>query len=232
MVHASDILIGASFCVDRTEVTQAQYIQFLAAVQSDPAKTDQPPECAFNKKLTNTPDGTCPNFTTASNLPVFCVDWCDAYAYCAFRGKRLCGALGGGTLALDGPVTSDEWHYACTGAFTTIYPYGNSAIVGACHIPKENTPTDPSDDNTKAPVGSYPDCEGGFPGIFDMQGNVAEWTDRCEPGDGSGEEECMTRGGHAYGAAEYWRCSNLVVKGKRNDANKREYGIRCCADAQ
>ncbi|PKN36810.1 MAG: hypothetical protein CVU63_16290 [Deltaproteobacteria bacterium HGW-Deltaproteobacteria-20] len=230
MVHAEDLALSVSFCVDRTEVTQAKYVEFLMAVNEDVAQTDQPPECAFNESLTYTPDGSCPSFSSSNNYPVFCVDWCDAYAYCAFRGKRLCGALTGGTLALDGPLTTDEWHFACTGGFETTYPYGDNAIVGACHIPKENTPTDSSDDNQKAPVGSYPDCEGGFPGIFDMQGNAAEWTDRCDPGDGTGTEMCMTRGGHTYGSADYWKCSNLIGKVARNDPSIRQNGIRCCGD--
>jgi formylglycine-generating enzyme required for sulfatase activity len=231
MVHAEDTALGVSFCIDRTEATETQYIAFLMAVSSDPAQTDQPPECAFNDSLAYTPDGSCPDFATGSDVPVRCIDWCDAYAYCAFRGKRLCGALNGGSLALDAPVTSDEWHFACTGGFKTKYPYGDDPIVGACNIPQENT-SDPSDDNQKAPVGSFADCEGGFPGIFDMQGNVNEWTDRCEPGVGTGEELCMARGGNTYGTADYWRCNNLVSKAPRNDPGSRQTGVRCCADAQ
>jgi formylglycine-generating enzyme len=231
MVHASDAELDVSFCIDRTEVTQARYVAFLSAVGADPAQTEQPGECAFNQELTHTPDGSCPDFTTASDLPVWCVDWCDAYAFCAWAGKRLCGALGGGTLALDAPVTSDEWHFACSGGFMTTYPYGNDPMVGACNIPNENTPEDPSDNNTKAPVGSYPACEGGLAGLFDMQGNVSEWIDRCDPGTGNGDEECSQRGGHTFGTAVYWRCNNLDESGARNDPDAREVGFRCCRDA-
>lgn len=231
MVHASDEDLDVSFCIDRTEVTQARYVAFLSAVGADPAQTQQPAECGFNQELTHAPDGSCPDFTTASDLPVWCVDWCDAYAYCAWAGKRLCGALGGGTLALDAPVTSDEWHFACSGGFMTTYPYGNDPMVGACNIPNENTPEDPSDNNTKAPVGSYPACEGGLAGLFDMQGNVSEWIDRCDPGTGAGDESCSQRGGHTFGTAMYWRCNNLDESGARNDPDAREVGFRCCRDA-
>jgi hypothetical protein len=34
----------------------------------------------------------------SGNFPITNVDWCDAYAYCAGIGKRLCGKIGGGTL--------------------------------------------------------------------------------------------------------------------------------------
>jgi formylglycine-generating enzyme len=230
MVHASDASAGISFCVDRTEVTQASYIGFLAAVDADPANAEQPAECAFNTELTHTPDGSCPDFATGSDEPVYCVDWCDAFAYCAWAGKRLCGAIGGGDLELAAPLTSDEWHFACTGGFETVYPYGDREVIGACNIPKENTPADPSDDNTKAPVATFPDCEGGFEGVFDMQGNVSEWTARCDPGDGTGSESCSTRGGHTFGTAFYWKCDNLKESAARNDPDQREVGFRCCRD--
>lgn len=228
----SQALVSAStqsFCIDTTEVTRSDYETFLEAGVPSQSMTGEPEECAWNASYV--PTSGYPFAMRDLLEPVVFVDWCDAYAYCAWAGKRLCGALGGGTLALDAPVTSDEWHFACSGGFMTTYPYGNDPMVGACNIPNENTPEDPSDNNTKAPVGSYPACEGGLAGLFDMQGNVSEWIDRCDPGTGAGDESCSQRGGHTFGTAMYWRCNNLDESGARNDPDAREVGFRCCRDA-
>jgi formylglycine-generating enzyme required for sulfatase activity len=229
-----------SFCIDATEVTQTDYVAFLTAVGGDVAQTQQPPECAFNTELTRTGAGSnCPSFTTGNDLPVNCVDWCDAYAYCAWAGKRLCGKLAdGGPLAFDAEVTSDEWQFACSGGFTKAYPYGDSGQICACFIPEEWTAQMMCDyqsiinPNYKAPVASLPGCEGGFPGIFDMQGNAAEWTDRCQPGSGSGDELCVVRGGSTYSVngSSWLSCDNLQQTNARNDAGI-DPGIRCCRDA-
>lgn len=218
MVHATD---GAniSFCIDATEVTRAAYVQFLASVGNDVPVAEQPADCAFNTSLTHTPDGSCPDFTTGSQLPVNCVDWCDAHAYCSWAGKRLCGALAGGGMAYDASPTIGEWHFACTGGLMTTYPYGNTADPGACNIP---------DTSDRAEVGTFADCEGGFSGLFDMQGNVAEYVDACEPGEGG---NCSLRGGHTFGTANFWTCNNTSSSGLRNDPDTREYGFRCCRDA-
>lgn len=218
MVHATD---GAdiSFCIDAFEVTQADYVVFLAQVGNDVPVSEQPQDCSFNTSLTHTPDGSCPDFATGSQLPVTCVDWCDAHAYCNHVGKRLCGALAGGPMAHDAMPTIGEWHYACTGGLMTTYPYGNTADPSACNVP---------DTSARADVGSFPDCEGGLPGIFDMQGNVAEYVDACEPGETG---NCALRGGHTFGSAGYWRCNNTDVSGARNDPDTREFGFRCCRDA-
>jgi formylglycine-generating enzyme len=219
MVHASD---GAnvSFCIDRTEVTRTAYVQFLAAVGGTVPVADQPSQCSGNTELTHKPDGSCPNFSSASELPVNCVDWCDAHAFCQWAGKRLCRKLSGSSMTFaDEPIVG-EWHFACTGGLKTTYPYGDEPDDTACNIPGTSD---------RAPVGSFEACEGGFPGIFDMQGNVAEWIDACESD--APDALCKTRGGHTFGTAAYWKCNNNVGAEARNDPNPREVGFRCCRDA-
>lgn len=76
------------FEIGSREVSNGEYQQFLAA-QQDPAI--QPGECAWNDDFTPT------QWPVASaTLPVVNIDWCDARAYCAWAGKRLCGAIAGG----------------------------------------------------------------------------------------------------------------------------------------
>jgi formylglycine-generating enzyme required for sulfatase activity len=76
-------LQGTKFCIDATEVTQAQYAKFLIAVGSDAAP--QASFCAFNDSYAPTSCG--PGIfdpTTKGDHPVVCVDWCDARAFCAW----------------------------------------------------------------------------------------------------------------------------------------------------
>jgi formylglycine-generating enzyme required for sulfatase activity len=149
------------------------------------------------------------------------VDWCDAHAYCHWAGKRLCGALAGGELALGANPVLGEWHYACTGGLQTVYPYGNDPVEGACNIPGNAD---------RQRVATHPGCEGGFDGIFDIIGNVSEWIDACA--DGSASADCQTMGGHTYGTATYWRCNQDAEVESRNTNTRREVGIRCCRDAE
>jgi sulfatase modifying factor 1 len=230
MILASNAALGVSFCIDATEATQADYLAFLLAV-GDASGITQPPECAFNVALKNPVPG-CPKFDAGNDLPIYCVDWCDARAYCAWAGKRMCGKIGGGPeTPLTAELAQEEWNFACTGGLATKYPYGDTPMVGACNIPQENTPSDATDDETKTAVGSLAGCQGGFPGIFDMQGNVAEWVDWCDPAtDGTGSAACYVRGGHTFGSAEYWTCANLFETHPRNEP-VIEVGIRCCKDA-
>ncbi len=70
---------------------------------------------------------------------------------CFTRGKRLC--------------TSDEWSLACGGIHSWKYPYGELYEPKAC-ITKNKV---------VSLSGSKPECRGYF-GIYDMAGNLAEWT--------------------------------------------------------
>jgi len=45
-----------------------------------------------------------------------------------------------------------------------------------------------------APVASFPGCEGFYPGLFDLEGNVAEWVDSCDGSSGP-NDHCTLAGG-------------------------------------
>lgn len=91
--------------------------------------------------------------------PVTDVTWDDANAYAKWAGKRL--------------PTEEEWEYAARGTDKRRYPWGDTYKPGAANI-NDDTATDPKEVKTKS-VGLYPDGKSPF-GLFDMAGNVWEWT--------------------------------------------------------
>jgi formylglycine-generating enzyme required for sulfatase activity len=159
-----------SFCIDAYEATNADVYEVL---ESSFPEAGLPDFCAS----TMLADTLTPQ-TDADDMdhPAW-LSFCEAAGYCAVRGKRLCGALGGGPVpyaSLDEPEYDaafdpnvSEWHYACTAGGTQEYPYGDTYDEDAC-VP-----------GPRRPVGSDPECEGGFPGVFDIVGNSVEWEFSC-----------------------------------------------------
>ena len=204
---------GAVLCIDATEVTQAQYGVFLAARGGDVA--GQVDTCTSN--VTFAPG--CPGFDPAVHpaLPVACVDWCDAYAFCRWANKRLCGDIDGGASTASADVRqcarTDQWVRACSHNDDGLhaYPYGNTFEASRCNEEADAT----------APVASKAGCVGGFPGLFDMRGNVAEWVDSCKPG------YCAIHGGFAEQGISNLDCCGAQAFPPREDFHK-DLGFRCC----
>jgi formylglycine-generating enzyme len=212
------------FCIDATEVTNAQYAQFVAA---NVPFTGQPQRCGWNNAWNSEA------FTTGQeSLPVVGVDWCDASAFCAWSGKRLCGKIGGGA----GPAsevtdpTKNQWFAACSGGNSSssgyAYPYGNTYDPLACNG------KDQTGDGLR-PVGSLATCRGStapYSSLYDLSGNADEWEDGCNQKQGNGgNDACRVRSGNYLDDASYLLCSGAYARFKRNE-RYLSIGIRCCAD--
>jgi formylglycine-generating enzyme len=172
---------GISFCIDETEVTDTQY----RAMLDDLADGGSPTLDALNATL---PPTGCTTFPTVvalypssgppakDDFPVVNVGWCQAHVFCAWAGKHMCGAMGGGAgdqSTRQDPAAS-EWFFACSQNGTQNYPYGGAA--GQCFVCNDNANCDAGADATPAitPIESWPSCKGSY-GVYDLTGNVSEW---------------------------------------------------------
>ncbi len=210
------------FEIDAYEVTNLQYADFLE-IKVGPAL--QSPSCGWNEDFTPL---VWPLQAELIHVPVVGVDWCDAYAYCKWAGKRLCGAIGGGPggygLLQVKNADTDQWYRACSGMNGNLYPYGPTSVDAKCNdsYAMKGGPID---------VGTMPGCEGSSSGLFDMGGNVWELTDACiGPEDNA---DCLRRGGSFMSVkmmdeADPMRCD--VFSHRPRKTRLDHVGFRCCAD--
>lgn len=214
---------GGTYCIDKYEASYASYTAFR---QANPVTGNQIPECSWN--TTYTPPANFPPVQGTESWPVRNVDWCDAYAYCKWAGKRLCGKIAGGTVppAQFTDANESQWYSACSAQGSNAYPYGNAVDRTKCVI------SDPSDGGVTSipPLSTTRDpnrCQGGEVGLFDMSGNLAEWEDSCT-GASDGADNCRVRGGGYSDTAAAAGCNNATIH--RRDSTADDIGVRCCLD--
>jgi formylglycine-generating enzyme required for sulfatase activity len=147
------------FWIDLTEVTQAQYAEFLADTGYRPPYVDE--EWAGDGWDW---DGATPPADTRDH-PVVLVNWHDARAYCGWAGKRL--------------PTESEWQLAVLGPADDErpWPWGNDYDPARLNHGTLLPPNyDDSDGYERtSPVGSFPRGASRY-GLQDGFGNAWEWT--------------------------------------------------------
>lgn len=157
-------------------------------------------------------------------LPTVSLSWDEARQACAAEGKRLC--------------TSDEWERACRGASGWHYSYGPDFNRSTCNTPIQGGGPEPGG-APYAPSGSHGGCRSPE-GVFDLNGNVAEWVedswnlDRLGPAGGPGDDPTslrQLRGGTMWDGTFYGQ-SCISRHAHPVQAQSDDDGFRCCANPQ
>jgi len=145
--HPPHVVTIAPFWIDRTEVTVGAY---RACVDAR----------ACVRPLKSSP--TCTYDLDDPTLPISCVRWLDADAYCRFAGKRL-------------PHES-EWEFAARGVHGARYPWGGTQTnCSFADTLLRETSGKLCTKGRPSPVGSHPMGVSMW-GVLDLSGNVEEWT--------------------------------------------------------
>lgn len=195
-----------TFYLDKTEVTNRQYYEFLKSLSKADAATRAPSTWKKDKNgVARIPEGR-------EQHPVTNIGYEDAAAYATFAKKRL--------------PTEDEWEAAARGMKGFQYPFGVRYEPGKCNDLN-------GDARDVAPVGAHPADISPF-GALDMAGNVMEWTSTQEGGKAAplkleGATGIVIRGG-AYDR-EPRKCSAVYRWVWAGTTRVGNLGFRCAKDA-
>jgi formylglycine-generating enzyme required for sulfatase activity len=220
----------SAFYIDRFEVTNAEYRQYLEDLSGSQRDEMLPDSTAWSNSASRADWSTYFFGSNYDDYPVVAVTWEEAKSYCEWEGKRL--------------PTEAEWEYAArAGRVGGVYPWAGFSPQDAFGRYLANF--NPGRQGQAAdgyaftaPVGSFPPSRWG---LHDVAGNVAEWVeDTYSPtyaplsdldpvyrGDGE-ETRKVVRGG-AWDSGAFRIGVGFRDMNEAEDASPR-IGFRCAAD--
>jgi formylglycine-generating enzyme required for sulfatase activity len=190
------------FWIDRTEVT-AEDMRACIDRGDCALRLGKGPHCTIDRP--------------EAKLPINCVSWQSADAYCRAVGKRL--------------PTEAEWELAAGGGQKSRYPWGTSPASCTLAVTLVSNRSGAScSPRGPAPVGSHPKGQSIF-GVEDMAGNVEEWVadwyaDRYEvvaPQPGS-SGPIPSPAGPAFGVAHVLRGGGWMSRPRETRVTARSWG--------
>jgi formylglycine-generating enzyme required for sulfatase activity len=197
-----------SFSIDTTEVTNDDFREFLTK-NTKWQKPQVKPDFVDDDYLKNWKNVEYPS-GERGNYPVTSVSWYAAQAYCAWKNERL--------------PTEAEWEYAARAGTSTAYWWGN-----------EWDPAHAAGHSKRGPDPVGKEAHGNPWKLFDMLGNVKEWTSteyKPYPYDaGDGRENAQSdydrsvRGGSWADDPKYLR--SAVREWRAPNSTDRFVGFRC-----
>jgi len=203
----------ASFYIDETEVTNAEYRRFL----EDPSHgrfshPDTPDEDSFKPLFWHLPEYSDPG------KPVVGLSWFAAYAYANWAGKRL--------------PTEEEWEKAARGTDGRRFVWGNE-------WQPDKDPCNWSSDKASlhlSPVGRFSIDVSPYK-VKDLSGNVSEWIlepsngyiENRVPLDGYGRPFKVARGGN-YKTTSHMKLRAAYRSHRHPAKGYSTVGFRCARD--
>lgn len=211
-----------AYYIDRYEVTNAQFLEFLNALPRQRRKMTA--VWLGQKRTTDVVVGPDDRYHVPPGLerhPVRHVSWFGAMAYARWAGKEL--------------PTEAQWEKAARGVDGRLYPWGS-----LWHARRASSYGVPDGVAMVAPVGAFP--LGASPyGLLDMGGNMWEWTRslyrpypyREDDGrnDPAADGPRVLRGGsYIYNSPE-WTTRASDRYSDLPSYSDDDYGLRCVVDA-
>ena len=185
---ARKVTIAHAFAIGRTEVTRGQFARFVRATHWKPDGPCSFLDDEFGAKWTadTVHDWLHPGYVQADNHPVVCVNLGDANAYAAWLGTMT-----GRNFRLPSNV---EWEYAARAGTTTAHWWDNRKDASNPCTFANLSDISRARKNNRGNVepSGYFACNDGYAntapvasfvpnpwGLYDMLGNVWEWTADC-----------------------------------------------------
>lgn len=156
----------SSFYIDRFEVTNEEYREFIDDLSGEQEEARLPDSTAWDESVSRADWETYFYGSERSDYPVVAIEWRDAKEYCEWEDKRL--------------PTEAEWEYAArAGRVGGVYPWAGFSprdpqgrYLANFNPGRQGQAADGY--AFTAPVGSYPPNRWG---LHDVAGNVAEWVE-------------------------------------------------------